>query len=237
MNNKNLKLSFILFLGIGFVSLKAQMPENTFTDPRDGNIYSTVTIGRQVWLAENLRFLPSVFSPLTGSQSKPYYYVYGYQGTDVQAAKNTPNYSTYGVLYNWPAAVGGEQGSEAVRGMVQGACPDGWHLPDDSEWTELIEFLQGEGHAGTECIVLKTRTGWENDGNGTDIYGFSALPAGGRYTLFDPFNGLGKNARFWSSTGASDTTSWYRTLGYLNNEVYRLDTNKELGFSVRCLKD
>ncbi|HDZ41855.1 MAG TPA: hypothetical protein ENH59_09300 [Bacteroidetes bacterium] len=237
MNNKILKLSILIFLGIGFTSLEAQRPENTFTDTRDGNIYRTVIIGQQVWLAENLRFLPSVVSPLTGSQSKPCYYVYGYNGTNAEAARKTATYSTYGVLYNWPAAVAEARGSNAVPGRVQGACPDGWHLPGDSEWTELIDFLQSKGYAGTECTVLKARTGWENDGNGTDIYGFSALPAGGRYTFIDPFNGLGKNGRYWSSTESSDTTAWYRTLGYHNYEVYRLDTDKELGFSVRCVKD
>lgn len=237
MDKKHLILSIILFLVPGSLSLRAQMTEATFTDSRDGNVYRTVTIGSQVWMAENLRFLPYVNDPLNGSPVEARYYVYAYTGTDAEAARKTTGYTTYGVLYNWPAAASGAGASNSTSGHVRGACPDGWHLPSDQEWTELIDFLRGEGHTGSECTVLKAVRGWENNGNGTDDYGFSALPGGGRYSLFDSFNGLGKSARYWSSTEASDTTAWYRTLGYRNNEVYNLDTDKELGFSVRCIKD
>lgn len=96
-------------------------PFGTFTDSRDGKVYNIVTIGKQFWMAENLAYLPSVVDPGTGSYTEPYYSVYGYNGTDVAAAKATENYQTYGVLYNWPAAMT--------------ACPEGWHLPSDAEWT------------------------------------------------------------------------------------------------------
>jgi len=101
----------------------------TFTDPRDSNIYKTVTIDTQVWLAENLKYLPSVVHPETGSRITPYYYVYNYEGTNVVDAKATANYSTYGVLYNWEAA--------------KAACPAGWHLPSKDEWTELTIYSGG----------------------------------------------------------------------------------------------
>ena len=94
-----------------------------FIDSRDSNIYPTVQIGTQCWMAKNLAYLPSVVGPLTGSETTPYYYVYGYDGTDVSAAKATSNYTTYGVLYNWPAA--------------STACPIGWHLPTDAEYREI----------------------------------------------------------------------------------------------------
>ncbi|MGI6410801.1 MAG: FISUMP domain-containing protein [Bacteroidales bacterium] len=87
---------------------------NIVYDARDGNAYKTVKIGNQIWLAENLKYLPSVVGPGTESESTPYYYVYGYNGTNVTDAKATSNYATYGVLYNWTAAMD--------------ACPDGWHL-------------------------------------------------------------------------------------------------------------
>ncbi|HLW09227.1 MAG TPA: SUMF1/EgtB/PvdO family nonheme iron enzyme, partial [Fermentimonas sp.] len=100
---------------------------NGFVDSRDGNVYPTVTIGNQVWMAENLKYLPQVVGPATASETAPYNYVYDYNGTDVEAAKATENYSDYGVLYNWQAATE--------------ACPTGWHLPSDDEWRELTDFI------------------------------------------------------------------------------------------------
>jgi len=84
---------------------------STFTDSRDNTDYRYITIGTQTWMAENLRVLPSVSDPDDGSPDDPYYYVYDYYGTDVAAAEATENYKTYGVLYNWEAALT--------------ACPDG----------------------------------------------------------------------------------------------------------------
>ena len=98
----------------------------TFTDPRDNTVYKWVKIGNQVWMAENLRYLPNVVGPETGSNIEPYCYVYDYNGTDVTAAKATENYDTYGVLYNWSAAMNGATSSDANPSNVQGICPAGW---------------------------------------------------------------------------------------------------------------
>jgi len=87
-------------------------------DP-EGKNYSAVKIGEQVWMAENLAWLPAVSPPSAGSQTEPHYYVYGDDGADVATAKSKPDYSTYGVLYNWQAALK--------------ACPEGWHLPGDAD--------------------------------------------------------------------------------------------------------
>ena len=121
---------------------------NGFTDARDGTHYDAVKIGNQVWMAENLKYLPSVVGPATGSETAAYYYVYDYDGTDVMAAKATANYTTYGVLYNWPAAMN--------------ACPTGWHLPSDAEWTELTDYLGGSGVAGGKLKEIGT-THWYRD--------------------------------------------------------------------------
>ena len=88
----------------------------------EGNSYPTVRIGDQCWFSENCRYLPEVSPPIEGSETDPYYYVYGYEGTDLAAAKSTENYALYGVLYNWPAV------------MTEGICPSGWHIPTDFEW-------------------------------------------------------------------------------------------------------
>lgn len=237
MGIKHLILFFLITTGPGLTVLKAQVDEGTFTDSRDGTIYETVTIGKQVWLAENLRYLPQVNDSRTGSQTLPYFYVYGYTGTSVEEAKRSKYFSDYGVLYNWPAAMAGASSSNSNPSRVQGACPAGWHLPSDAEWAELMDYLESEGYAGREGTVLKAREGWTHDGSGTDIYGFSALPGGGHYMIMNNFDGLGQNARYWSATEASDTTAWYRTLGYPNSAIYRIDTDKELGFSIRCIKD
>ncbi len=103
------------------------MVTDTLTDPRDGNTYRTVQIGDQRWLAENLKYLPSVCQGRPRRTVPAFHYVYDYQGDSVEEAKATANYRHYGVLYNWPAALE--------------ACPSGWHLPSDAEWSALTDFL------------------------------------------------------------------------------------------------
>ncbi len=98
-------------------------------DPIKKN-YPVVIIENKVWMAKNLAYLPSVSPPTQDLNTTPYWYVYGYGGTDAAAAKANPNYSSYGVLYNWSAALT--------------ACPSGWHLPSDAEWTALSTYLGGE---------------------------------------------------------------------------------------------
>ncbi len=119
---------------------------DTFTDPRDGNTYRAVQIGHQCWLAENLRYLPAVCPATTTPDGSAMYYVYDYQGHDVSEAKATANYRNYGVLYNWPAALA--------------ACPPGWRLPTDAEWSQLTDFLIANYrhiNAANVAYALKSR--------------------------------------------------------------------------------
>ena len=107
-----------------------------------GNNYAVVTIGSQTWMAENLAYLPEItFEDDWGSNTDPQYAVYDYapgSGTEtVAGAKATANYDTYGVLYNWSAAMDGDASSSSNPSGVQGICPNGWHLPSDDEWKEL----------------------------------------------------------------------------------------------------
>jgi len=195
---------------------------STFTDSRDGNVYKYVKIGNQIWMAENLKYLPSVVGPSTGSQTTPYYYVYGYDGTSVAAAKATDNYTTYGVLYNWTAACN--------------SCPDGWHLPSDAEWKELTNYLGGTIVAVDKLKETGT-THWNSPNIGaTNETGFTALPGGLRYDDGTFYN-IGYLGNWWSSTEYNSDYAFYRSLFYYYLNLYDYNDNKKIGFSVRCVRD
>lgn len=208
----------------------AKITYNSFNDPRDGNSYKSVTIGYQTWMAENLAYLPHVSTDK--SNAEPRYYVVNYTESNVNEAKNTEEYLTYGVLYNWPAA--------------KSSCPDGWHLPSNYEWEQLESFIgmsendiRKVGWRGTdEGLKLKSKTGWSNEGNGIDAYGFGALPAGGTNGVGGYFN-IGQLGEWWSSSiGMGDSYIDFRKLDYNESTVARYYTSSSgAGLSVRCLKD
>jgi len=185
----------------------------------EGYDYSTVQIGDQCWFSENCRYLPVVSPSSEGSESDPYYYVYDYQGSDVTAAQATTNYATYGVLYNWPAV------------MTEGICPSGWHIPSDGEFTELTDFLGGESVAGGK---MKSSSGWNDGGNGSNSSGFTGLPGGFRYSGGFIDDGV---LGYWWSASESGSYSWVRLLYNGNDDVNRNYSNRDCGFSARCVRD
>ncbi|NLE63262.1 MAG: hypothetical protein GX612_05435 [Bacteroidales bacterium] len=216
--------------------------DTSFTDTRDGNVYKKIKIGNQIWMAENLRYLPSVVGSGTGSETTPYYYVYGYNGTNVSVAKETENYKTYGVLYNWPAACT--------------SCPEGWHLPTDADWIELETYLANNGYnydgseGGDRMKIAKamaSTNGWISSSEvgtpGNTDYpeyrnksGFTALPGGYRYMtgrLYD----IGNAGRWWTTNMAYSTTAWLRIIVSDYSNVFRGEDNLSLGLSVRCVKN
>ena len=212
------------------------MPHYGFTDLRDGNHYNVVQIGDQLWMAENLKYLPSVVGLGTYSKTIPYYYVYGYDGTDVSAAKATVNYTTYGVLYNGAAAMVGDIRSNANPSGVQGVCPDGWHLPSDAEWIQLYDYVGGIDVAGGK---LKDTTSYWNSPNigATNESGFTALPGG--YFYYTAFYDIGIGGVWWSCTADeySPDFFWGPYLGNNIANVFWRTNGMEMGFSVRCVKD
>ena len=139
--------------------------KNCFEDERDGQTYRTVKIGTQIWMAENLNFKV---------------------GNSACYDDEKSNCTKYGRLYTWGAAIDsvgkyGENAKGCGNGEhctpippVRGICPEGWHLPDTIEWRVLIDVAGGEDDAGK---ALKSKSGWKNDGNGTDEFGFSATTA------------------------------------------------------------
>ena len=210
----------------------------TFIDSRDGNEYNWVQIGDQVWMAENLAYLPSVNMVADGSEDAAgsYYYVYGYDGTNVTDAKATANYTTYGVLYNWTAAMDGEASSTTNPSGIQGVCPAGWHLPSDAEWTELTAYLGGTSVAGGKLKETGT-THWASPNTGaTNETGFTALPGGYRIDN-GSFGDIGYYGFWWSATGSNAADAWFRYMDYSNSSVSRSNYFKEVGFSVRCVRD
>ena len=135
---------------------------------------------------------------------------------------NTPNGNTYGKLYNWYAI-------KDPRGLA----PNGYHIPTDAEWTILTTYLGGESVAGTK---MKSTTGWQNNGNGTNTSGFSGLPGGYRYNN-GLFSLIGSFGNWWSSSESSTNFAWCRYLQSSNGSLYRNNSFKQNGISVRCLKD
>lgn len=209
---------------------------NCFNDERDNNKYRTVKIGNQVWMAENLKYLPSVVSAGTSSSTFLYYYVYGYYGTSVIDAKATANYSTYGVLYNWPSVMAGSISSNINPSGVQGVCPTGWHLPSDAEWAELEGFLGGASVAGAKMKEIGLTHWWGPNVNATNESGFTALPGGNRYSP-GTFDGIGSIGKWWSSTEYSSINAWPRVLYNSSSIINRYYASKANAYSVRCVKD
>lgn len=212
---------------ISFTTDSTGSGKSNFIDIRDGHDYRTQIIGNQTWMAENLAYLPAVSGPLAGSESLPYYYVYGSDSSDVAIAKDSANYKTYGVLYNWPAA------------MV--SCPEGWHLPSETEWNVLIESIGSP--AGGKLKEIGTirkdigKTHWEFPNTGaTNESGFTAIPGGERYSL-GIFRYITTYAVFWTTAIRDGTSAWTWHLYYDNNTVNRDYFSKSNGFSVRCLKN
>ena len=130
------------------------------------------------------------------------------------------NCQKYGRHYTWDAALD--------------ACPSGWHLPSIAEFDTLIATVGGEYVAGK---VLKSKSGWKSDGNGTDDYGFSALPAGFHVIDNGYFGDAGDYANFWSATEYNSGYAYCMSMDYFSDYAYPSYLDKPLGLSVRCLRD
>ena len=208
--------------------------DGTFTDIRDGHVYSYKTIGTQTWLTENVAYLPSVSPFSNGSATLPYYYVDGYEGSDVTAARAEAKYSTYGALYNWPAA--------------KSACPAGWHLPNEAEWTTFKDYLtnNGYGYEGTGDDIAKSicaTFSWAlssvpgtpgNNPSTNNRTGFSAL-AGGLRGESGGWAEPGAITYFWTTTEYPPMGILAFGMVYFSNNLGRFLNSPGWGFSVRCI--
>ncbi|MGB4030825.1 MAG: fibrobacter succinogenes major paralogous domain-containing protein [Tenuifilaceae bacterium] len=209
-----------------------------FTDVRDNNTYGMINIGSQVWMAENLKYLPAVVGPATGSETEPYYYVYGYDGTDVAEAKATDNYQTYGVLYNWTAAMAGAGSTNNNPSGVQGVCPTGWHLPSYAEWQQLASFLGGGSVAGGKLKEEGFAHWLEPNTGATNETGFTALPGGFREKNDNTFKEIQQYGIWWSTYYFSGVTLIYHTsLKYNIGTLTLMWSDRDNGESVRCVRN
>ncbi len=211
-----------------------------FTDARDGQVYKTVTIGTQTWMAENLNYDPGNVSSM---------------GSDAWSGcydNESSNCTKYGRLYTWEVAMDdascayGKACNASLNPStpVRGVCPSGWHLPSHREFEELINYVDpsfGYNHtdvasSSTAGEYLKSRSGWYSNGNGTDAYGFSALPGGDRYNG-GYFRNAGGIAYFWSSGEYDSSYAFSLDLYYYYGGAFLYYNFKNNARSVRCLKD
>jgi uncharacterized protein (TIGR02145 family) len=205
--------------------------KGTFTDARDGKVYKTVKIGEQVWMAENLNY--------EASGSKCY-------------NNKLANCKKYGRLYDWKTAIT--------------ACPNGWHLPTNDEWDILYRYADGTSGTENPCYpnnvylpslgrfscdtypydsktagkLLKAISGWNNDkgksGNGTDVYGFSALP-GGIGDPYGAFSSVGNRGYWYSANERAIGLPYARIMLYNTDDAVYNYGSQSFSISVRCLQD
>ena len=193
--------------------------ENCLMDDRDGQTYKTVKIGDQVWMAENLNFKVDSSFCFKHSESLC---------------------DKYGRFYRWAAAVDKPE-SECGYGntcsltseIIQGVCPSGWHLPNNTEWETLFATVGG-GDTGGKALKSTTDWIWST---GTDEFGFSALPAGDRYADGTFFDNEGADAFFWSASERNGYSAYTMCLNFEFDFVGLASYGKSYGYSVRCVKD
>ena len=205
-------------------------------DRRDGKTYKIVKFGTQWWMAENLNYADSVKTPSLNGKS----WCYG----DVP-----DNCAKYGRLYTWAAAIDSvalatdsenpqdcgymKSSKNILPDVVHGICPDGWHLPDYRDFSNMLVNVGGYSIAGK---LLKSQSGWNEGGDGTDAFGFNVLPAGIRFGD-GSFDGLGDGADFWSASESDLEQAFSLYASYENEYSGVMDYAKSYAFSIRCVKD
>ena len=220
MKQKNVILFAVILFCIGLTGLQAQGVKDI-----DGNVYKTVTIGKQVWMAENLKttkYNDGTALPLAADDK-----AWAALTTPALCWYNndeTANKNKYGALYNWYTV------------SINKLCPIGWHVPTVKEWTILTTYLGGKNASGGK-LKETGLTHWKSSNKGvTNETGFTALPSGSR-SFNGRFSSKGYSGYWWSSTEYSTTLAYFRYVNYRYSNVGRLSFSKRAGFSVRCLRD
>lgn len=198
-------------------------PDEYFVDSRDNHVYRYISVGKkstaQVWMAENLNYEVN-----NGSQS------WCFDNDD-------ENCSEYGRLYTWAAAVGkteadcGYDNECGIKMPFRGICPAGWHMPSDVEWNTLLKNSKEEKKSGT---MLMSKNGW-NGSKGNDNLDFTALPAG--FLNEGIFEELGTSSFFWTALEVNAAKALAYALSVKETRALSKEKDKDLGFSIRCIRD
>jgi len=214
----------------------------------DGNEYATMQLGDQVWMAENLKAIHFADGTPIDKAESPEDWI----NLDIDSKayafyeNNDSAFATYGALYTWAAAMNGSESSDEFPGDVQGVCPDGWHLPGESEWKQLeydlgmneLEIRDDGWRSWLEGGMLKqagTSLWLEPNSEATNESGFTALPGGFR-NVEGIFSDKSSFAAFWSAT-AYDGKAWMRGLHAAKGSILRERYPVKTALSVRCVKD
>jgi uncharacterized protein (TIGR02145 family) len=222
-----LVIGMVLIFSYGCTKADVMPADNTKTDlvDKDGNVYTAVTIGTQVWMAENLKTTkynngdPIETTTLDISNEIAPKYQWAYENNESYAG-------TYGRLYTWYTAT-----------ESRNICPTGWHVPTDGEWETLKLYLGGDSIAGAKLKEAGTAH-WQTPNNGTtNEVGFTALPSGYRNYL-GSFVSIQVSSYLWSSSpNPTPEWSWGQRMYYNDAILLRGGYYKQSGASVRCLKD
>lgn len=201
----------------------------------EGQVYNTIQVYSQCWLKENLNvgvMIPGTMEQLNNGTVEKYCYL------------NEPDSCIkYGGLYQWQEVM-----QYAAAEGARGICPPGWHVPSDEEWKVLEGAADDQYGIGSYIwdydgsrgynvgTNLKTTNGWYDDGNGLDLFGFSALPGGAR-PMINYFHDASKSGFWWTSTETDLSRAWYHYIYGWQPIIYRENMVWEYGYSVRCLRD
>ncbi|MDP4210792.1 MAG: fibrobacter succinogenes major paralogous domain-containing protein [Bacteroidota bacterium] len=223
----NASKTVIINVTDGGIIFNPNLTYGTMTD-QEGNVYKTISIGTQTWMAENLRtkhfrngdFIQNVTDDATWGKLTTGAYC-NYKNTN-----NADTINRLGRLYNWFAVTDSRN-----------IAPLGWHVPSDSEWTTLINFVGGENQAGGEMKEMGTIHWLSPNTGATNSTGFTAISGGLRFSFFGSFTDIGWWANFWTSTSFDDFHALDRGISnMLEKSTHGID-DKTYGLSVRLIKD
>jgi len=198
---------------------------SSFTDIRDSKVYTTVQIGTQCWMAQNLNVGTMIQGTTEQTNNSPTPITEKYCYSDLET-----NCDVYGGLYQWDEAM-----QYSTTPGVQGICPTGWHLPTDPEWITLTTFIGAQSESGGRMKETGTAH-WTTPNEGaTNTSGFTGLPGGIRFTN-GSFNNIGVMVLFHSSSQVNTTDDWDWGMDYNNAYIHRVNYSKGWGLSVRCVR-